>query len=159
MKIKTNPLMVWTMLLLAAYWSAAALLPGSWVNSFTSAALLVAGGIVVTTSLPESYQIIKRGTIGPGQLAVIGISVLAIGSIYSGAFGVLWAWAGYPKGWVGTAVSAFGKMLHVIGFALVYLSPDATAQGIKRPPLLVLGLGVLVIAAMSFILGTLFPQM
>lgn len=155
---KTNPLVVWAACLVVTYWLFAAILPGWWINSFVSSALTIAAITIFSTAVGEATRIMRQGVIGPGQLAVLGITVIALGSFYSGVFGILWAVNGYPKAWVGTAISSYGKALNVFGYGLLYVSPGASVKGIKRPNLWVIIGAVFLVAGMAFYMGTQFPE-
>jgi hypothetical protein len=151
--LRSNQLLMWSVGLFVGYWAFGLLMPGVWFSAFISACLLVGGAILAATALPDAVAIIRRGEIGPGELAVIAIAVLATGSIYSGTFSIAWALSGNPIEWIGP-VSAFGRAMMAGGFVLLFLSPDATRKGIRPPRWYVVLIGALLIALIAFLLGT-----
>lgn len=157
-KVKTNPLLMWSIGVIVGYWAFGLLLPGPWLSAVVSACLLVIGATVMGTSVQAAAKVIREGEVGPGELAVIGVFVLASGSFYSGGFGVLWSLANNPPSWTGTVYSSFGRAMMVVGFSLVFLSPDATREGIRAPRWYVLAIAIVTVAAIAFFLGAQFGE-
>ncbi|HEV7415887.1 MAG TPA: hypothetical protein VGN98_07005, partial [Tianweitania sediminis] len=112
--LRSNQLLMWSVGIFVGYWAFGLLMPGVWFSAFISACLLVGGAVLAATSVPDAIAIIRRGDIGPGELAVIAIAVLSSGSIYSGTFSIAWALAGNPINWIGP-FSAFGRAMMACG--------------------------------------------
>lgn len=154
-RMTSNRLFVGAMMLVLGYWLLG-LLPiwSGYMNATVSGLLLVWGMLVMTSWGKDAYQVFKSGVVEGPQLALIGVTTVAAGSVYSGAFGLLWSLSGEPIEWLGTPFSAFGRYVMAIGFALQFLSPEATAERFRPPRWYYLVGLVILIAILSFALGT-----
>lgn len=124
------------------------------VNAVISGLLLVWGAFVMVSWGRDAYQVFKSGVVEGPQLALVGVTIVAAGSVYSGAFGVAWAIAQEPQSWLGTPFSAFGRYIMAIGFALQWFSPEVEGDR-TRPPRWWYFVGfVIFVALAAFALGT-----
>jgi hypothetical protein len=138
--------------LFIAYWAFGFLTEPLWFSVWISACLLVGGIVLATRTVPEAVSIIKRDDLGPGELSVIGLALIATGAVYSGIFNMAFSWFERPVSWIGP-FSSFGRAMIVAGFFTLFLSPDATNQGIKWPRWYLLLFAGVVIAAVAFMIG------
>jgi len=154
-RMTSNRLLVGALALVVGYWLVGALpIWSGYMNATVSGLLLIAGALVMASWGKDAYQVVKSGVVEGPQLALIGVTTIAAGSVYSGAFGLLWAIAGEPMEWLGTPYSAFGRYTMAIGFVLQFLSPEATAERFRPPRWYYIAGAVVLIAMMSFALGT-----
>jgi len=154
-RVASNTFVQWSASLFFGYWALGFLTPWSdWANGAISGALLISAGIVTFSWLPDTYRVFKSGKVEGAELAVVGVTILALGSCYTGGFSLLWALLGQPHNWLNTPYSGFGRFMMAIGFGLLALSPDATKEGIT-PPRWYLVLAVIAgVAAAAFVLGS-----
>ncbi len=145
-----------TLALLALYLAAAVILPGSFISSFFAAVQLTFAVLICATWLPDTYRSLHEPALKSPHMALLGISLLALGSAYSGTFGLLWNFAGQPDNWTGGAMSSFGRALIAAGFACLLISPAQAPR-----PRIALGLWAVVaivgvIVALAFLAGYAF---
>lgn len=150
--LKSNQLLLWFVGLNAAYWTFGWFPDGIWLSAFFSGFLVVSGSMLASTSVPEAFAIMKKGEIGAGELAVVSIAGISFGLTYTGIFGLLFYYAGRPDAWIGP-FSSYGRAWVDACMFLLFLSPEATRQGIKRPQWWVVVLAVILIALMAFLFG------
>ena len=150
--IRANKILLGFVALNAAYFSFGFFPSGIWLTSFVSACLVVSGAMLAAASLPDAIDIAKKGEIGPGELAVVAIFTIALGLTYSGVFSVLWNFSGRPHSWIGP-FSAYGRAMSGVGLLLMFLSPEATRQGIRPPKWWVMLIGILMVAFLAFVFG------
>lgn len=151
-RFRTNKILIGFVALNAIYFSFGFFPDGVWLTGFVSACLVVAGSMLAAASLPDAIDIVKKGEIGPGELAVLAISTIALGLTYSGVFSVAWNFAGRPEAWIGPA-SSYGRAMASVGLFLLFLSPGATRAGIRPPRWWTIVLGILMIALLAFLFG------
>lgn len=123
---------------IAAYWFIGYFL-GSYFSWPLSATLLVFGLLAFIRYGREAYRVVFKGLrsdTGDGShIAVLGMTFIAAGSVYLGAWGFMWNMFDQPTDWVGTAHSSFGRALMTVGFGLMYYSPDIGRNDSKSPTL------------------------
>lgn len=132
---------------LTPFWS-------GYVNAVISGILLVMGLLVIASWGRDAYQVIRSGVVEGPQLALLGVTIVAAGSVYSGAFGLAWAMAQEPTSWLGTPFSAFGRYTMSIGFGLLFLSPETSDDRIRAPRWWYLVGLMILVAVIAFTLGT-----
>ena len=152
-RLASNALVFWFFGLLAFYVVAAVIVPWPYFSAFFAAAQMIAGLIVFGGWVPDAYKVAKDRDIDGSHLALLGVTLLAAGSSYSGTFGLLWALAGQPTYWTGTPYSTLGRAFMTAGFVLLIISPDATKEGIRPPRWYIVAAGVVAVAAIAFVLG------
>lgn len=152
-----NTLLWGSLATLLFYATASALLPGQFVSSAVSFALLVFGAVTAQRYVPEAWDVVIHKVRGPNRdgshLAVYGVALLALGSVYVGAYGLLWVAMGQPDGWLGTPFSAFGRFMMTAGFALMFISPDVSKRGLRLPARTWVWALVALIALAAFFFG------
>lgn len=144
---------LWAAGLMAIYLTGALIVPWGWFSAFFSAAQMIAGMIVFLGWVPDAWRVFREHRIEGSHLALLGVTMLAAGMTYSGAFSLAWAMADRPDAWVGTPFSAFGRALVTGGFILLILSPDATKEGIRRPHWYVVAISLVAVGVVAFLLG------
>lgn len=150
--LDTNRLLSWALGLFVAYFAIGMLTDPLWYSVVISAFLLVGGVFVAARSVPEAIDLVRKDEVGPGELAVIALALISTGAVWSGAFNMVYTWYGRPESWIGP-ISSFGRALVAAGFIVLFLSPDATKQGIRWPRWYVLLAAACVIAVVSFLIG------
>lgn len=152
-----NKLLTSAVLLVAAYWLSGLIVPGPYISSAMSGALLVFGTLAFMRYGREAYDVLFNGLRserGDGShIAVLGMALIAGGSVYVGGFGLLWVVFDSPDGWLGTAVSSFGRAMIATGFALMYLSPDIGQPQGRTPPYLWFLIVLTAVALLSYTVG------
>lgn len=155
-----NSLTVWVVSLLLIYWTSGFVVDyfngGLWWSAFISACLLVSGGLLASTVLPDAIRVVRKGRVGPGETAVIGIALISGGLMYSGLFSLLWTTYGQrSEAWIGP-VSSFGRACGALGMVLLFLAPEATRRGIRPPRWWVMLIGIILVALIGFLFGLTF---
>lgn len=148
-----NHLVLWAIALLVIYGLGSLVVPWGWFSAFFSAAQMIAGMIVFLSWTPDAWHVLKERHVEGKHLGLLGITLLAAGMTYSGAFSLAWAMADRPDHWVGTPWSAFGRALVTGGFILLIISPDATKEGIRRPHWYVVAASIVAVGIVAFLLG------
>lgn len=154
-QLSTHRMVSWALGLFAAYWSFGFLSDPLWYSVVVSACLFVGGIMVSARAIPDALTVIKKDQVGPGELAVIALALIATGAVWSGAFAIAYAHYGRPVTWVGP-ISAFGRAMIALGFFVLFLSPEATRQGIKWPRWYILLTAGIIIAVIAFLMGYTF---
>ncbi|MFD2235920.1 hypothetical protein [Aureimonas populi] len=148
-----NHLVLWAIALLVVYVAGAIIMPWGWFSAFFSAAQMVAGVIVFLGWAPDAWRVFRERRIEASHLALLGVTMLAAGMSYSGAFSLAWALANRPESWVGTPFSSFGRALVTGGFLMFIISPEATREGIRRPRWYVVAISLVAVGIVAFLLG------
>lgn len=151
-QLSTNRLLSWGMGLFCLYWVTGYTFESLWYSVLISACLLVGSIMVAGRAVPDAISIVKQDQIGPGELAVIALALLSIGGIWSGVFNITYSYYGRPHEWIGP-VSSFGRAMIAVALFVLFLSPDATRQGIKWPHWYILLGAAVFIATLAFLLG------
>jgi len=150
--LSSHRLLSWVLGLTAAYWMIGLLSDHLWYSVVISACLFVGGVFVAARAVPDAVSIVKNDEIGPGELAVIALALMSAGAVWAGAFNVVYAYYGRPLSWIGP-LSSFGRAMTAAGFFTVFLSPEATRQGVVWPRWYILLAAAAVIAVVSFLIG------
>jgi len=150
--LSSNRLLSWALFLFSAYWLFGFLSDHMWYSVVVSSCLFVGGIFVSARAIPEALGIIKKDEIGPGNLAVIALALMSAGAVWTGAFNILYSYWGRPLHWIGP-ISSFGRAMIAAGFFTVFLSPEATRDGVRWPRWYILLAAGAVIAVVSFLIG------
>ena len=165
--ILDNRLLFWSLAALLTYWTAAGVVPGQFMSSTASLMLLISGGVTFMRYADDAFAIVIRGRRNPASedgdgshLAAYGVTLLSAGSFYVGLFGLLWVFMGQPDGWLGSAVSGFGRALMGVGFLLLFFAPDVSRRKLRLPQWYWIALTFAAIMALLivFFLGVQFGQ-
>lgn len=162
-KLLGNQLLFGTIVAFMVYWTLGAILPNPIISTTVSFLLLLGGGFASWKYVPPAFEIVALNRrVDEVQnerdyYPVYGSALLAIGSVYSGLFGLVWAstWmmTGIQPDWSGTALSSFGRALMAGGFLFLFLGPSESKQGIRLPNLAWLLVVVFLCMAASFVVG------
>lgn len=134
-----NRLLMATIIAVGLYWVAAPFIPNPYLSSFVSLLILITGTLTLAQYVRPTYGVLilgERSTdeFGRGRgshLAIYGIFLFALGSVFSGAYGLWWNINGQPLDWIGSAPSQFGRACHVAGFCMMQISPEITKEGLE----------------------------
>jgi hypothetical protein len=152
-----NRLLFSAIVLVVSYWLSSLIIPGQYVSSAMSGTLLVFGALAFIRYGREAYEVLFNGLRserGDGShMAVLGMALIAGGSVYVGGFGLLWVINERPDTWLGTASSSFGRAMMAVGFALMYLSPDIGRPNDRSPPYLWFLIILTAVALLSYAVG------
>lgn len=154
-QLSTHRILSWGAGLFAAYWAFGFISDPLWYSVVVSACLFVGGIMVSARAVPDALAIARKDQVGPGELAVIALALIATGAVWSGAFAIAYAHYERPQEWIGP-VSAFGRAMIAFGFFVLFLSPEATRQGIRWPRWYILLTAGIIIAVVAFLMGYTF---
>lgn len=152
-----NLLLAITLIVASVYVTVGVLVPSPFVSVAISASLLIVGVAALWRYGPPAFDVVYHGQRGsdPGaHLAVYGMALLAAGSVYSGAYGIVWNLVGQPDAWLGSWFSASGRALTTGGFVLMVFAPEAVKPRIRIPNLIILSSIMLAAFVVVFFLGT-----
>lgn len=156
-KLFQNTLLLWSLVVAAAYVAAGAIIPNPYVSSATSFLLLIFGAVTFVRYAPDAFRVLFQGVRseeGDGaHLATLGIALVSAGSMYVGLFGLLWVYFGQPAAWLGTAASGAGRGAMAAGFALLFFSPDVANRRFRLPGSAWLIFAIAIAGAVVFALG------
>lgn len=140
-----------------AYWGIGLLVPGGVLSSVVGGALLVFGVFAFMRYGRDAYEVVVNGLRsenGDGShLAVLGMALIAFGSVYVGGFSVLWNVFDQPQSWLGTVQSSFGRYVMTAGFALMYFSPDVGRPQPNTPPYIWFAIILVCVALVAGLIG------
>lgn len=152
-----NLLLAATLAAASIYVTVGVLVPAPLVSIAISTALLIVGAAALWRYGPPAFDVVYHGQRGsdPGaHLAVYGMALLAAGSVYSGAYGIVWNVLGQPDAWLGSWFSASGRALTTGGFVLMVFAPEAVKPRIRVPNLIILSAIMSAAFVTVFLLGT-----
>ena len=153
-----NKLLVYFVGAILAYWSFSLVIPGGVLSVIVGGALLTFGVFAFMRYGRDAYEVLFNGLRsenGDGShLAVLGMALIAFGSVYIGGFSLLWNIFDQPENWLGTAVSAFGRAVTTAGFALMYFSPDVGRPEPRTPPYVWFAIILTCVALAAYLIGT-----
>lgn len=159
-KIAKNRLLLAVALAISAYWAAGLLLPSVVFSTFVAVFLLVFGGITFLRYSPTAFDILFRGARSDesegSHLAALGVTALALGSVYVGLWSLAWNYFGQPLDWISTPSSLFGRGLMGFGFFLLFFSPDISRKGMRLPDGFLIFCVAVIALVVAFFLGTRF---
>lgn len=95
----------------------------------------------------------ERGELG-GYLAIFGVFLLSVGSLYTGIWNIAWLSYGQPMDWTATFHSAFGRFSMGCGFTLMFVSPVVTRERLRLIPSVWTAAAMAGVALLMFYLGT-----
>jgi hypothetical protein len=113
--------------------------------------LLSAAAIALVTYLPNALRAVtERPWPSPASRGVWGVYLLALGSVGSGLFGMLWRLGGFANFIVNNAVNYYFIALTGVGFMLMVSAPNLFGEGV--PPKERILLGSKWVIALTFVL-------
>ncbi len=134
-RITDNHLLLSIMTVIAAYIVTNYVLPNAIFARFMSITLMVSGAAALWRFGPTAWDIVikklRSEQDSGSHYLVLGVTLLALGSIYQGGYGFIWDYLGRPDSWVGTWFSRLGQLSIISGFFLLFRSPDITTGPIK----------------------------
>lgn len=134
-RITENHLLLSIMTVIAAYIVTNYVLPNAIFARSMSIALMISGCFALWRFAPTAWDIvIKKLRLekdNSAHFVVLGLTLLAIGSVYQGAYGFIWDYLNRPDAWVGTWFSRLGQLSMVSGFFMLFRSPDLSTGPIK----------------------------
>lgn len=151
-QLSTNRLLSWILGIFTAYWVFGLLADPVWYSVVVSACLLVSGVMCAARAIPEAVVLIRRDQIGAGELAVLALALISSGAVWTGSFNILYSMYDRPESWIGP-MSAFGRAMIASGFVVLFLSPEATRQGVRWPRWYIMLSAAVVIAVVAFLIG------
>jgi len=149
-RITGNSLLIGTLGVLITYVAISIIIPSPVFAVGMSVMLMLSAALVCRRYLPTTWDIVVnklRHGADNSHLVVFGISLLALGAIYTGVYGISWEYAGRPDAWVGTWYSRLGQLMNISGFLCLAFSPDFSAG----PPKLKNAIIVAVLFAVSVV--------
>lgn len=132
-----NPLLVFTVAALAAYWSIGWYVPNV-IFSVAFSVLSFLMGAAISRVYGEAFfnVLFRRERSGEGDgahLGVLGVFSIALSFIWSGVFTLTWNLMGQPDTWLGTPPSNFSRLLLIAGCVSLYFAPSVTKQRVSIP--------------------------
>ena len=128
LSLTPKALAISALIALAIYVALSFLLPSVIFSGFFSTLQLGLATAVLASYGPDTLKAFRdtigQGIIAPGHIALMGITLLALGAVYSGSWGIFWNLMGQPSELTGTALSTFGRFVSASGFAFLLSSPD-----------------------------------
>lgn len=155
-RITGNSLLLGILVVLVVYISISLIVPSPVFAVGISVMLMLSAGIVCRQYLPTTYDIVVnklRNGADNSHLVVFGISLLALGAIYTGFYGISWEYWGRPVSWVGTWYSRLGQLMNISGFLCLAFSPDFSAGPPKLKNAIIVAVLFMVSVAAAFIAG------
>jgi len=156
-RIVDNHLLLSIMTVFAGYMVTNYVLPNAFFARFMSITLMVSGAAALWRFGPTAYEIVVkklRSEKDDGSyFLVLGIALLALGSIYQGGYGFIWDYLGRPESWVGTWFSRVGQLSMISGFFLLFRSPDITTGPIRIKNAILLAVLILLSLVGAFLAG------
>ncbi|WP_285295819.1 hypothetical protein [Aureimonas altamirensis] len=142
--------------LLGVYVAAAFILPGAFLSGLFAAIQLVFALLISLTWLPDTWKSLHEPKLRSAHMTLLGISLLALGSAYSGTWGLLWNITGQPEAWTGTGLSSFGRALMSGGFICLLISPAQAPRPVIAWSLWLIVAFVALLVAAAFLAGFAF---
>lgn len=134
-RITDNHLLLSIMTVIASYIVTNYVLPNAVFARSMSIALMISGCFALWSFAPTAWDIvIKKLRLekdNSAHFVVLGVTLLAIGSVYQGGYGFIWDYLQRPDSWVGTWYSRLGQLSMISGFFMLFRSPDITSGPIK----------------------------
>jgi len=161
-KIIENRLLLVFASAIALYWLGGLFIPSIIFSTVVSLFLLIFGGITFLRYAPSSFEILFKGVRNEdaegSHLAALGVTSLALGSVYVGLWSLTWNMYGQPLTWISTPSSLFGRGMMGLGFLLLFISPDVSRKGLKLPDgFLIICLAIIALM-IAFFMGTRFDN-
>ncbi|WCS27204.1 hypothetical protein LOK46_10425 [Methylobacterium sp. NMS14P] len=118
--------------------------------------VLAAAAIALVTYMPNAMRAAaERPWPSPSSRGVWGVYLLALGSVGSGVFGLLWRLGGFQNFVVNNAVNYYFIALSGVGFMLMVSAPNLFGEGVPPKERILLGskwvvaLGLVLILALT----------
>lgn len=161
MKLK-NPLLLFTVAALTAYWTAGWYVPNT-IFSVAFSVLSFLMGSAISWVYGRAFVNVlfhrERSTDGDGaHLGVLGVFSIAASFIYGGGFTLAWNLVGQPEGWLGTPASNFSRLLLIVGCVCLYFAPNVVEQRVRVPTLTWAVIAILTAASAGIAVGLYIGQ-
>lgn len=159
-KALNNPPLLYTLLALAAYWTIGPFIPKPGVSNGVSILAICAGIFLFVQYAEAAWKILVHKDRDPdgAHWAIIGATAAAIGTVYSGAFTLLWNHFEAPQVWQSTTTSSFGRGLVPVGFFLMGISHETMRIGGSYPRGFWRAVFIMMALIISFIAGANFAS-
>lgn len=158
MQLKSNRLLLVSILALALYFGTGPLLPDPYLSSTVSLYVLTTGAALVLFYWRGFVDILfrrQRSVEDPGShIGVYGAILAGMGAVIGALFNLAWVRAGSPPDWIGTVFSNLGRVLTATGYACLVVSPHIGRDGVLMPRQTTLVAMSVVVAVAAFVLGT-----
>lgn len=155
-RITGNSLLIGILGVLVTYIAISIIVPSPVFAVGMSIMLMLSAALVCRRYLPTTYDIVVnklRHGADNSHLVVFGISLLALGAIYTGVYGVCWEYFGRPISWIGTWYSRLGQLMNISGFLCLAFSPDFSAGPPKLKNAIIVAVLFIVSVAAAFVAG------
>ena len=155
-RITGNSLLFGILLVLMVYVIISIIVPSPVFAVGMSVMLMLSAAIVCRTYLPTTYDVVVnklRNGVDNSHLVIFGISLLAIGAIYTGIYGICYEYAGRPDAWVGTWYSRLGQLMNISGFLCLAFSPDFSAGPPKLKNSIIVAVLFIVSVCAAYVAG------
>lgn len=155
-RITGNSLLIGILAVLVTYIAISIIVPSPVFAVGMSIMLMLSAALVCRRYLPTTYDIVinkLRHGADNSHLVVFGISLLALGAIYTGVYGVSWEYWGRPIEWVGTWYSRLGQLMNISGFLCLAFSPDFSAGPPKLKNAIIVAVLFIVSVTAAFVAG------
>lgn len=161
--LRNNSLLWASIVVGAAYWVLAPLAENPLLSIMMSIAVMITATVAMLEYAGEAWRVVvkkKRSDDARGRgshLAIYGFFLFSFGSVFAGAYALVWLWYGQPMGWVGSPPANFGRFCHAIGFLLMQAGPAMKSQGfVLRPRWWIAVVGATILVLLGFYLGLQF---
>lgn len=147
-RIAGNTLLLAILSVFGSYVLISLLVPSAIFAVAMSVSLMLSAALVCRRYLPTTYNIVVnrlRSREDGSHFLIFGITLLALGAIYTGVYGIAYEYYGRPVEWVGTWYSRLGQLMNISGFLCLAFSPDFS----EGPPKLKNAIIVAVLFAVS----------
>lgn len=141
-RILENQLLFGTITAFLLYVTLGITVPGPYIPNAASILLLIGGGLACWKYVPPAFEIVvlnrrvEEVVNERDYYPVYGSALLALGSVYTGMFGLGWSTGMIPADWAGTWVSRMGHALMALGFFFLWAGPSAPKEGLRLPNVL-----------------------
>lgn len=155
-RITGNSLLIGILGVLITYVAISIIVPSPVFAVGMSVMLMLSAALVCRRYLPTTWDIVVnklRHGADNSHLVVFGISLLAVGAIYTGIYGVAWEYADRPAAWVGTWYSRLGQLMNISGFLCLAFSPDFSAGPPKLKNAIIVAVLFAVSVTAAFVAG------
>lgn len=155
-RITGNSLLIGILGVLITYVAISIIVPSPVFAVGMSVMLMLSAALVCRRYLPTTWDIVVnklRHGADNSHLVVFGISLLALGAIYTGVYGISWEYWGRPDAWVGTWYSRLGQLMNISGFLCLAFSPDFSSGPPKLKNAIIVAVLFIVSVTAAFVAG------